>query len=71
MEVKFPIVGRTWITTNQEMAGRVLKDSATFTMRNDGGALAGMRGLMQQTHLTDSRWFASNPVVCSAEHPRP
>jgi cytochrome P450 PksS len=45
VEVRFPIVGRTWITTTSEMAGRVLKDSQTFTMRKDG-RLAGVRWWM-------------------------
>jgi cytochrome P450 len=43
LEVRFPIVGRVWITTTQELAGRVLKESETFTLRKDGGALAGLR----------------------------
>jgi|SRR5581483_911606 len=38
VKVRFPIIGRTWITTTQETAGRVLKDSQTFTMRKEGGA---------------------------------
>lgn len=36
VQVKLPIVGTVWMTTTQEMAGRVLKDSATFTLRKDG-----------------------------------
>src|SRR5262249_14894258 len=28
IRIKFPIVGKVWITTTYEMAGRVLKDSA-------------------------------------------
>jgi len=43
VEVKFPIVGKVWITTTQEMAARVLKDSATFSLRQEGGAVAGVR----------------------------
>jgi len=46
VEIKFPIVGKVWITTTQEMAGRVLKDSVTFTLREDGGAIAGLRWWM-------------------------
>ena len=46
VEVKFPIVGRVWITTTQELAGRVLKDSHTFTLRKDGGIIAGLRWWM-------------------------
>ena len=45
VEVRFPIIGRTWITTSSEMASRVLKDSETFTMRRNG-SLAGLRWWM-------------------------
>src|SRR5262245_4192666 len=45
VEVRFPIIGKTWITTNGEIAGRVLKDSETFTMRKNG-ELAGLRWWM-------------------------
>jgi len=46
IDVKFPIVGRVWITTTQELAGRVLKDSETFTLRKEGGTIAGLRWWM-------------------------
>jgi cytochrome P450 len=42
IEVKLPIVGTVWMTTTQEAAGRVLKDNATFTLRRDGGGIAGV-----------------------------
>jgi cytochrome P450 len=45
VEVRFPIIGRTWITTTSELASRVLKDSETFTMRKDG-KVAGLRWWM-------------------------
>jgi cytochrome P450 len=45
VEVRFPIVGRTWITTTSEMAARVLKDSETFTLRRNG-RVAGLRWWM-------------------------
>jgi len=45
VEVRFPIVGKTWITTTYDLAGRVLKDSDTFTMRRDG-RVAGLRWWM-------------------------
>jgi len=45
VEVRLPIIGRTWITTSSEMASRVLKDSKTFTMRRNG-SLAGLRWWM-------------------------
>src|SRR3979409_1493649 len=43
---KFPLVGRVWITTTYETTAHVLKDSATFTLRKEGGALAGLRWWM-------------------------
>src|SRR6185503_13498142 len=46
LEVKFPIVGRVWITMTQELAGRVLKASDTFSLRKNGGAVAGLRWWM-------------------------
>lgn len=46
VEVRFPIVGTTWITTTQPLAAQVLKDSATFTLRTDGGTIAGLRWWM-------------------------
>lgn len=46
VEVRFPIVGTTWITTTQPLAAQVLKDSATFTLRTDGGKIAGLRWWM-------------------------
>jgi cytochrome P450 len=46
VEVRFPILGRIWTTTTEEMADRVLKDSATFSMRRDDGNIAGVRWWM-------------------------
>jgi cytochrome P450 len=45
VQVRFPIMGKTWITTTSDLAGRVLKDSETFTMRRNG-SLAGLRWWM-------------------------
>jgi cytochrome P450 len=45
VETRFPIIGKVWITTTQDAAGRVLKDSASFTLRKDG-KVAGMRWWM-------------------------
>jgi len=46
IEVRFPIIiGKTWITTTQEAADAMLKDSATFTLRQDG-QVAGVRWWM-------------------------
>jgi cytochrome P450 PksS len=46
VDVRFPIVGRVWITTTQELAARVLKESETFSLRKDGGTVAGLRWWM-------------------------
>ena len=46
VEVRFPIIGKVWITTTHELAAQVLKDSATFSMRKEDGGLAGLRWWM-------------------------
>src|SRR6516165_12273362 len=46
VEVRFPIVGKVWTTTTQELADRVLKDSDTFTIRRDDGRIAGFQWWM-------------------------
>src|SRR5215813_8311008 len=46
VETRFPIVGKVWITTTNESTARVLKDSETFTLRKEGGGLAGLRWWM-------------------------
>jgi cytochrome P450 len=46
VKTRFPIIGQVWITTTYELAARVLKDSETFTMRKEGGGLAGLRWWM-------------------------
>lgn len=46
VEMHFPIVGKVWVTTTYEITGRVLKDSETFTLRKNGGAVAGLRWWM-------------------------
>src|SRR5260221_186707 len=46
VEVRFPIIGRVWTTTNQALADQVLKDTATFTIRKDDGTVAGFRWWM-------------------------
>ena len=43
--MRFPIIGKTWITTTNDLAGRVLKDSETFGMRQNG-RVAGLRWWM-------------------------
>jgi cytochrome P450 len=46
VETRFPIVGRVWVTTTYEATARVLKDSATFSLRKEGGGVAGLRWWM-------------------------
>ena len=46
VEVQFPIVGKVWTTTTQDLADRVLKDSETFTLRKEDGSIAGFRWWM-------------------------
>ncbi len=46
VEVRFPIVGKVWTPTTQALADQVLKDTETFTMRRDDGAVAGYRWWM-------------------------
>jgi cytochrome P450 PksS len=46
VEIRFPVVGRVWVTTNYELAGRVLKDSENFSLRKEGGGVAGLRWWM-------------------------
>ena len=43
---RLPLIGKVWITTTYEATARVLKDSETFTLRKEGGALAGLRWWM-------------------------
>jgi len=46
IEVQFPIVGKVWTTTTQELADQVLKDSRTFALRREDGTVAGFRWWM-------------------------
>jgi cytochrome P450 len=49
VSTRFPIIGRVWITTTYEAAARVLKDSEIFTLRKEGGTVAGLRWWMPST----------------------
>jgi len=46
VEVQFPMVGKVWTTTTQDLADRVLKDSETFTIRDGIGGVAGLQWWM-------------------------
>jgi cytochrome P450 PksS len=63
VEVRIPIVGRVWMTTTQEMASRVLKDTQLFTLRKDDGSVAGLRWWMPRIF----RVFANN--MLNADEP--
>jgi cytochrome P450 len=41
VEIRFPIIGKVWTTTTQDLADRVLKDSETFSIRREDGDIAG------------------------------
>jgi cytochrome P450 len=56
---RFPIIGRVWVTTTYEATARVLKDSATFSLRKEDGALAGLRWWMPASLAT----IASNMLT--------
>lgn len=45
VEIKFPIIGKVWITTTQALASQVLKESGTFALRRNGSP-AGLRWWM-------------------------
>jgi cytochrome P450 len=64
VKVRFPIIGRTWITTTQEAADRMLKDSWTFTLRKDGGEIAGLQWWMPGIF----RALASNMLTADEPH---
>lgn len=49
---RFPLVGDVWITTTHDATAQVLKDSATFTLRKEDGAVAGVRWWMPKLVTT-------------------
>jgi cytochrome P450 len=46
VKVQFPMIGKVWTTTTQDLADRVLKDSDTFTIRDGIGGVAGLQWWM-------------------------
>ncbi len=67
VEVKLPLFGRGWMATTQEAASRVLKDSATFSLRKPDSNVAGMRWWMPRIVRT----LASNMLtVDEPDHTR-
>jgi len=59
VETHFPIVGKVWVTTTHEAAARVLKDNHVFSLRKEGGAVAGLRWWMPKLVQT----LASNMLT--------
>ena len=49
---RFPLVGDVWITTTHDATAQVLKDGATFTLRKEDGAVAGLRWWMPKLVTT-------------------
>ncbi|MDI4236400.1 cytochrome P450 [Bradyrhizobium sp. Arg237L] len=49
---RFPIVGKVWVTTTYETTATMLKDSSTFTLRKEDGALAGLQWWMPKSIAT-------------------
>src|SRR5215813_4785081 len=60
---RFPIVGKVWVTTTYEATARVLKDSTTFTLRKEGGDVAGLRWWMPRsiTAITNNMLTMDEP----------
>jgi cytochrome P450 len=52
VEVDFPMVGKVWTTTSQDLADRVLKDSETFTIRTSAGGVTGVQWWMPRIMRT-------------------
>jgi cytochrome P450 PksS len=67
VEIKLPLFGRVWIATTQETVSRVLKDSASFSLRKPDGNVAGIRWWMPRI----VRALASNMLtVDEPDHTR-
>jgi cytochrome P450 PksS len=59
VETHFPIVGRVWVTTTYEATARMLKENDVFSLRKEGGAVAGLRWWMPKLVQT----LASNMLT--------
>jgi cytochrome P450 len=59
VETYFPIVGKVWVTTTYEATAQMLKESATFSLRKEGGEVAGLRWWMPKLVQT----LASNMLT--------
>ena len=70
VKVRFPIIGKTWITTTHDLAGRVLKDNETFAMRRQwhgcGPALVDAAGGYARSRSACSPWTSPTTRACAA-----
>jgi hypothetical protein len=57
VETTFPIVGKVWVTTTHEATARMLKESATFSLRKEGGRLRVFAGGCRS-------WCKRSPATC-------
>jgi cytochrome P450 len=49
VSVRFPIIGRVWVTTTEDATTRMLKASDSFTLRRNDGEVAGMQWWMPRS----------------------
>lgn len=64
---KIPIIGKVWLTTDQEIATLILKDSANFGVRKPNGKAVGLQWWMPKT----IQLLASNMLsIDGSEHKR-
>jgi cytochrome P450 len=59
VQVRFPVIGRVWAPTTQALADQVLKDTETFTIRDDDGTVAGFRWWIPRIVRTLSKHMLS------------
>jgi len=59
VQVRFPILGTVCATTTEALADRVLKDTATFTIREEDGTVAGLQWWMPRIVRTLSNSMLS------------
>ena len=49
LKIKLPIIGKVWVTTNQKVAGLILKDITHFTLRKKSGKVTGLQWWMPKS----------------------
>ena len=75
VEVKFPIVGKVWVTTTYEAAGRVLKDNQTSLCARRAALLPGFAGGCRASSARSSTicspWTSRTTPGCAALSTKP